>query len=101
MVKRRIRVKKKKQNFFSTVLIVMVIFMIMIVVTFKCVELEQKQKVYAKKEAKLLEEMAKEEQRALEIEEYEKYTQTKKYVEEVAKEKLGLVNENEIIFKEE
>ena len=35
------------------------------------------------------------------IEEYRKYTQTQKYVEEVAKEKLGLVNENEIIFKSE
>ena len=31
----------------------------------------------------------------------EKYTKTKKYAEEVAKEKLGLVKEDEIIFKEE
>ena len=33
------------------------------------------------------------------VEEYRKYTQTKKYVEEVAKDKLGLVNEGEIIYK--
>ncbi len=36
-----------------------------------------------------------------EIEEYRKYVQTKKYAEEVAKEKLGLVYEDEIIFKAE
>ena len=45
--------------------------------------------------------MEAENQRALEIEEYGKYTQTKKYVEEVAKDKLGLVYEDEIIFKSE
>ncbi len=42
-----------------------------------------------------------EEERAGEIEEYSKYVQTKKYAEEVAKEKLGLVYEDEIIFKAE
>ena len=39
--------------------------------------------------------------RAEEIEEYRKYTQTKAYVEEVAKDKLGLVYEGEILFKED
>ena len=34
-----------------------------------------------------------------EIEEFRKYTETKKYVEEVAKERLGLVYEDEILFK--
>jgi len=42
-----------------------------------------------------------EEEKTDEIEEYGKYVQTKKYAEEVAKEKLGLVYEDEIIFKAE
>ena len=42
-----------------------------------------------------------EEKKAEEIEEYSKYVQTKKYAEEVAKDKLGLVYEDEIIFKAE
>ena len=42
-----------------------------------------------------------EEERANEIEEYRKYTQTKGFVEEVAKDKLGLVYEGEILFKSE
>lgn len=44
--------------------------------------------------------LTEEQERTKEIEEYEKYTQTKKYIEEVAKDKLGLVHEGEIIFKE-
>ena len=39
--------------------------------------------------------------KAEEIEELKKYVQTKKYVEEVAKERLGLVYEDEILFKAE
>ena len=35
---------------------------------------------------------------AQEIEEYKKYMQTPQYYEEMAKEKLGLVYENEVIF---
>ena len=40
-----------------------------------------------------------EEQRSKDIEELGKYVQTKKYVEEVAKERLGLVYPDEILFK--
>ena len=40
-----------------------------------------------------------EEEREKEIEELRKYVQTKKYAEEVAKERLGLVYEDEILFK--
>lgn len=49
----------------------------------------------------LQEEIDAEKIRTEEIAEYGKYTQTKKYVEELAKDKLGLVYEGEIIFKDE
>ena len=42
-----------------------------------------------------------EEQRAQELEEYRIYVQTKEYIEKVAKEKLGLVNKDEILLKPE
>jgi len=38
--------------------------------------------------------------RQKEIEEYEAYTKTQEYVEDIAKSKLGLVYKDEIIFKE-
>ena len=57
-------------------------------------------RIYAAREIALEEQIAAEEKRAQEIEEFRKYTKTKKYAEEVAKDKLGLVHEGEIIFKE-
>ena len=54
---------------------------------------------FAAKEKALQEQIDAENARTQEIEEYRKYTQTKKYVEEVAKDKLGLVKEGEIIYK--
>lgn len=41
-----------------------------------------------------------EEARSEELVDLDAYTKTKKYVEEVAKDKLGLVYEDEIIFQE-
>ncbi len=75
--------------------------MMMLVVTVKSVELREKRAVYQEREEALLREIEREEARSAEIEEYGKYTQTKKFVEEIAKEKLGLVYDGEIIFKDE
>lgn len=77
-----------------------VLAMLLVVVTVKSFELRQKQEAYAQREEALLLQIAEEQKRAEQIEEYKKYTQTKKYVEEVAKDKLGLVYEGEIVFKE-
>ena len=71
------------------------------VVAVKSVELRQKREVYAAREIALEQQIEAEQARTEEIEEYRKYTQTKAYVEEVAKDKLGLVYQGEIIFKEQ
>ena len=54
----------------------------------------------AGREQELLQQISVEEERAKELEEFATYTKTKKYAEEVAKDKLGLVYEDEIIFQE-
>lgn len=79
----------------------MVVLMITIVVAVKCAELSRKVAEYEEIELQLEEQIAQQEARADELVEYEKYTQTMKYIEDVAKSKLGLVYEGEIIFKEE
>ena len=61
--------------------------------------LREKEQEYAVKEQNLEKTKAQEEARAAELEEYRTYVQTKQYVEKVAKEKPGLVNEDEILFK--
>lgn len=102
MVKRKIVFRqKKKENRLGMMMVSIVVLMIMIVVAVKCVTLSQTQKGYTARINQLNEQITEETQRAAEIEEYGKYTRTKKYAEEVAKDKLGLVYEDEIIFKAE
>ena len=93
--------RKKRQNRMGMFLVTIVVLMLLVVVSINSVGLRQKRESYREREQALQEQIDAEEERAEQIEEYRKYTQTKKYVEEVAKDKLGLVNEGEIIYKPE
>lgn len=92
---------KKRQNTTGMLLVTTVVIMMLIVVMVNSVELREKRASYLAREETLIQEIEAEQARTEKIEEYEKYTQTKKYVEEIAKNKLGLVYEGEIIFKDE
>ncbi|NLL76824.1 MAG: septum formation initiator family protein [Clostridiales bacterium] len=98
---RRAAYQKRNQNKFGMFLVTTVIVMMLVVVAINSIELKQKIAIYEAKEQALMEQIKEEEERAEEIDEFGKYTQTKKYIEEVAKDKLGLVHEGEIIFKDE
>ena len=93
---RRIREKRKHLGSWAILMVVLVVFAVS---TIGSIGLRQKNRTYEAREEALLEEIAAEQERAEEIEELEAYTKTKKYVEDVAKDKLGLVYEDEIIFK--
>lgn len=102
MVKRKIVFRqKKKENRLGMLMVTITVLMLLVVVSVKGVELYHKLQVNRARIEQLEQQLAEEEKRTEEIEEYEKYTQTKKFVEEVAKDKLGLVYEGEIIFKPE
>ncbi len=98
---RRAAYKKQRQNKTGIFLVTLVLLMMLVVVGIKSIELREKKAYYAKREEELALQIEQEEQRAEEIKEYETYTQTKKYIEEVARDKLGLVYEGEILFKDE
>ncbi|MBR6004093.1 MAG: septum formation initiator family protein [Lachnospiraceae bacterium] len=95
------RKKRKNQNFRNMTMITFVVAMILVVVFFKNAELREKKAGYEKREQYLLEQIEEQNKRSEEIEEYRKYTQTKQYVEDMAKEKLGLVYKDEVIFEAE
>ena len=101
MIKRKVVFRKKRQNRLGMFLVTIVVLMLLVVVSINSVGLRQKKESYLEREQALQEQIDAEEERSEQIEEYRKYTQTTKYVEEVAKEKLGLVNEGEIIYKPE
>lgn len=93
---RKIRESRKHLEAWGILLIVLVVFGVS---TIGGLQLKQKNRSYQEREEALQESIDEEEARAQEIEDLEAYTKTKKYVEDVAKDKLGLVYEDEIIFK--
>jgi len=99
--RRKVAYKKRQQNIVSMFLVVFAMFVIVGVIAVSAIGLQKKINTYDQKIEELRAEIAREEERAEKIEEFRKYTQTKGYVEEVAQDKLGLVYEGEIIFKQE
>ena len=93
---RCIRDQRKHLRAMGILLIVMAVFCVTAVGS---LQLKQKNQTYQNREAALEKQIADETERSKEIEDLETYTKTKKYVEDVAKEKLGLVYEDEILFK--
>ena len=101
MARRRVAFRKKRQNRLGMILVTIVVIMLFTVILIKSIDLQTKKAAYDEKEAALEQQIDAEEARTEELIEYEKYTKTAKYVEEVAKDKLGLVYEDEIIFESE
>ena len=92
--------KTREQNRLSMWIAALVVGVLIVVILVACAGLFRRLHSNNEKIEELQSEIIKEEQRAQEIEEYKEYTQTKEYIEEVAREKLGLVYEGEVIFKE-
>jgi cell division protein DivIC len=68
-------------------------------VNIKSSSLKKKDLEYQIREEALMAQVDKEESRKLELEEYRIHVQNKQYIEEIAKQKLGLVNPDEILLK--
>lgn len=79
--------------------ITVVVLSLAVVVNLKGASLRARDQEYQIKEENLMAQKTEEEQRTKELEEWKIYVQTKQYIEEVAKEKLGLVMPDEILLK--
>lgn len=93
--------KAMKARHKNLTLVAFVVIVLCGVISFKKIELNQKIAAYEKRIAQLEAEKAEEEQRTEEIEEYKAYVQTKKFIEQEARDKLGLVYPDEIVFEPE
>ena len=97
------RMKRKSKyswgNRMALIGITMVVLSLAVVTNVGASSLREKDLEYHQKETELMKTLAEEEARADQLEEYRIYVQTKQYVEQVAKEKLGLVKEDEILLK--
>jgi len=93
-------VKRSKKGT-GTGIIIFVVLCIFGVVAFGKVRLEDKKNDLSVKMSTLEKQIEEENERSEEIKNLEAYVQTKKYIEKIAREKLGLVYKDEIILKEE
>lgn len=97
---RRRRQKKRTQhNKRSVFAISGIMLLLVVVISVNGLTLRAKDKTYRAQEVELKEQIEEEKSRSAEIGALKEYVGTEGYVEEVAKDKLGLVHENEIIFK--
>ena len=97
--KTKSRKLREKRRHLEAWMILMIVLGVFCVSAVGGIRLKQKSRSYQEREEALQEAIEEEEARAQEIQDLEAYTKTKKYVEDVAKDKLGLVYEDEIIFK--
>lgn len=82
-------------------LAITVVALIIVTVGVASISLQQKLDSYAAQKSDLEEQIAEEEQRSEDLETQSTYVQTDQYVEDTAREKLGMAKDNEIIFKNE
>lgn len=84
-------------NGFKLIGIIVLIFCLVLMV--KSHSLVQESRAYARKETLLDQQIADAKKEQKKLEEKEKYMQTDAYIEEIARERLGLANSDEILFK--
>ena len=96
---RETRRKRQKQSAILGMVLAFALVMIMGAVIWSGKRtLEKQNKEYQARVAQLQEQV---EEQSDEIDEYKKYIQTKKFAEEVAKDKFGMIYPDELVFKPE
>lgn len=99
--KKRRRSTGTSSNRAPMLTITVVVMCMALALGIKVHSLQEKRALYLSQEQDLTEQVDAEKERSKELEEYRIYVQTKEYIEKTAKEKLGLVNPDEIILKPE
>lgn len=93
--------RRKQQNRAGKACISLIVIMFLAVMSVQIVKLYQKDQEYSAREQQLTEELQEETERQADLQEYEEYTKSQEYIEDVAKSRLGLVYDNQIVFKED
>ncbi len=83
----------------SIIAICAVIVLLIIMLSVSSITLRAKERSYQVQEIELENQIGDEKERSEEIDDLENYVGTDEYIEEIAKEKLGMIYENELIIK--
>ena len=99
--KKRRNNQKIANNDLGMAAIAIVVLILLVGLTMQSNNLKARIAVYDAKAAALQQSIEDEQDRTKEIDEQKEYMQTDEYIAEVARDKLGLVKGNEIVFEEE
>ena len=99
--KKRRNHQKIANNYLDMAAIAIVVLILLVGLTMQSNNLKTRIAVYDAKAAALKQSIEDEQDRTKEIDEQKEYMQTDEYIAEVARDKLGLVKGNEIVFEEE
>lgn len=92
--------KKNVSNSLGMLAIGMVVVILLAALMLESRNLENRLSVYDAKAATLEQSIEDEQARTEEIDQLKEYMQTDEYAEEAARDRLGLVKDNEIVFQE-
>ena len=95
------RYNGRRENRAGKICITVIVMAMLVVMSSQIASLYKKDQQFAAQEASLTQQKQQELERQQELEDYEAYTKTQEYVEDMAKSKLGMVYHNEILFKEQ
>ena len=93
-------IRRSSKNRGGTLSVAVIVVAFLIVMIFQIVQLKNKETAYAQQTAELNKQLKEETERTDEINALADYMQSDQYIEDMAKSKLGLAYDNEIIFKE-
>ena len=93
--------RRNTHNRMSMILITVVVMVMTIIVGYSVHKLNIELKEKQERVDALNQDIAYQEKRKEEIEEYKEYTETDQFIEDTAREKLGLVYEDEVVFIKE
>ncbi len=93
--------RRKDNNRTGKQCISVIVFAFVAAMSVQMIHTYQKNKEYIARQAELEAQLLEQQERQQELSEMENYTKTQEYIEDVARAKLGLAYDNEIIFKEQ
>lgn len=94
------RARSRRRNGTGAVSVLVIVLAFLSIMAIQIGRLREKDAAYAAQEHELQKQYEQETERAEDINELAAYMKSNEYIEDVAKSKLGLAYENEIIFKE-
>lgn len=97
----KMKKKKKEQNRAGKICISCIVLVMTLILSVQIVRLYGKNEEYKQQQKQLEAQLQEEQERAKDLQEQEEYVGSDQYVEDIAKSKLGMAYEDEIVFKEQ